>query len=454
MTKINDLRSYITALEVAGQLVRIKKQVDLTHELADVAATLVRSGGGAPLFENVHGSPWPIFSSGVANQKRAAIALGCPEKEIVDYMEHVLEPHNGIPPVIVKQAAWQENVQTGADIDVRKLPIPTHSRGDGGAFITAGVIISKDPLSGRGNLSYNRMLVMGPRNLGFNVNEWRHVRQFMESRDDPNAPFPIAIAIGLDPAIMIAAGVRTEMDELTIAGSIRGTGIEVCRGVTVDINIPAMAEIVIEGYVHPAQKKAEGPLAEFHGYHGELWQSPTFEVSAVHHRHNPIYQTIIPGWYEHIYIGNVLPREPLLRRFVRHINPQANVHIPPYANGFAAIIQIKRDNPGQPKNLAMAAMTAHINIRNVIVVDDDINIYDPADVLWAITNRVDWRQDVFQVPNAQGHEMDPVADIRGVATKLGIDATYKRERREYGTRVSYKMVDLSAYGEDHEIEQA
>ena len=175
-----------------------------------------------------------------------------------------------------------------------------------------------------------------------------------------------------------------------------------CRGVTVDVDIPATAEIVIEGYVHPAQKKAEGPLAEFHGYHGEMWESPTVEVTAVCHRNNPIYQTIIPGWYEHIYIGNVLPREPLLRRFVRHINPQANVHIPPYANGFAAIIQIKRDNPGEPKNLAMAAMTAHINIRNVIVVDEDINIYDAADVMWALTNRVDWRQDVFQVSICPG----------------------------------------------------
>ncbi len=410
MEKISDLRSYIVALETSGQLSRITKPVDLVYEMADVAATLVRNGGGAPLFENVNGSPWPIFASGVSNQKRAAIALGCGEDKIVDYMENVLEPNSGIAPVRVDSAKWLENVMTGDEIDVRQLPIPTHSRGDGGAFITGGVIISKDPISGRGNLSYNRMLVMGPRNFGFNVNEWRHVRTFMESREDPIAPFPIAIAIGLDPAIMIGAGVKTEEDELTIAGAIRGKGVPVCHGMTVDVDIPAMAELVIEGYVHPGVKKPEGPLAEFHGYHGELWESPTMEVTAVSHRHNPIYQTIIPGWYEHIYIGNVLPREPLLRRFVRHLNAEANVHIPPYSNGFAAIVQIKRDNPGQPKNLAMAAMAAHINIRNVIVVDEDINIYDPADVLWAITNRVDWQQDVFQVPNAQGHEMDPVAE--------------------------------------------
>jgi len=445
MTEIHDLRSFIAALEEAGELVRIKEAVGLEYELADVAATLVRQGGGAPLFENVEGSAWPIFSSGVANQKRAAIALGCDEEEIIDYMEHVLEPANGVDPAPVEDAGWKANVQTGDAIDIRGLPIPIHSRGDGGPFITGGVIVSKDPVSGRGNLSYNRMLVLGPHTFGFNVNEWRHVRMFMESRDEAMAPFPAAVAIGLDPAIMIGAGVRTEEDELTVAGAIRGRGIPVSRGVTVDVDVPAGAEIVVEGHIHPADTRPEGPLAEFHGYYGELWESPTFEVSAVCWRDDPIFQTIIPGWYEHIYIGNVLPREPLLRRFVRHINRSATVHIPPYANGFTAIIRFQRDNPGQPKNLAMAAMAAHVNIRNVIVVDEDVDIYDPADVMWAISNRVDWRLDTFTVPFAMGHEMDPTADNRGISTKLGIDATYKRERREYGERVQYDQVDVRQY---------
>ncbi|RME98450.1 MAG: UbiD family decarboxylase [Chloroflexi bacterium] len=445
MASIHNLRTFIAALEEAGQLARVRRPVSLVHELADVAATLARSGGGAPLFEAVQGSNWPIFAGGIANQKRAAIALGCAEPEIIDVMARVLEPANGIPPVPVESAVWQANVRTGADADVTQLPLPTHSRGDGGAFITGGVIVSKDPVTGRGNLSYNRMLRTGPRGFGFNVNEWRHVRQFMDSRPDPAAPFPIAVAIGLDPAIMIAAGVRTDEDELTIAGAIRGQGVPVRRGVTVDVDIPAEAEIVIEGLVHPAQTSPEGPLAEFHGYHGELWDSPTVEVTAVCWRDAPIFQTIIPGWYEHIYIGNVLPREPLLRKFVRHINPTANVHIPPYSNGFSAIVQMRRDNPGQPKNLALAAMTAHVNIKNVIVVDEDVNIYDPADVLWALTNRVDWSLDIFTVPGSQGHEMDPTANQRGVHTKIGIDATYKRERREYGSRVSYPPVDLSEY---------
>ncbi|HET6443203.1 MAG TPA: UbiD family decarboxylase, partial [candidate division Zixibacteria bacterium] len=164
------------------------------------------------------------------------------------------------------------------------------------------------------------------------------------------------------------------------------------------------------------------------------------------HRDQPIFQTIIPGHDEHIYIGNVLPREPLLLRFVRHVSQNVTgLHIPPYGNGFSVIVQAEKSNPGEPKNIAMAAFTAHVNIKKVIVVDPDVNIYDPSDVLWALTNRVDWSRDVFMVPGAQGHEMDPTADERGVHTKIGIDATYKPDRRDYGERIRYPEIDLEDY---------
>ncbi len=442
---ITDLRSHIAALEDAGAMSRISRSVELDLELSDVAAAMQRADAGAALFENVAGSPWPIFSGAVASQRLAAIALGCDVTEVVDRMGHALDAANGIETRAVDTAQWHANSVSGADVDLGMIPIPVHSRGDGGAFITGAVTVTKDPVSGRGNLSYNRMLRTGRNTLGFNVNEWRDVGTFMKNRPDPDAPFPVALAIGLDPAIMIAAGIRTPVDELLIAGSIRGTGVEVCRGVSADIDIPAAAEVVLEGFIHPAKREPEGPLAEFHGYLGEMWNSPTVEITAMSWRDNPIYQTIVPGWYEHIYIGNVLPREPLLRQFIRHLDPNADVHIPPYGNGFLAVISIDRDNPGTPRNLAMAAMTAHINIRNVVVVDRDVDVSQPSDVLWAITNRVHWSDDVFTVPHAQGHEMDPVADKRGVGVKVGIDATYKRERREYGERVAYAPVDLAKY---------
>ena len=442
---VDDLRSYIEALRDGGRLARVDREVSLEHELADVAAALERSGTGAGYFTNPIGSRWPIFSGAVSNRALAALALDCSSDEVIDRMEHALEPANGVATERVDSAAWHANSVLGDDVDLSVIPIPTHSRGDGGAFITGAVTVTKDPVSGRGNLSYNRMLRFDRNHLGFNVNEWRDVGTFMKSRPDPDAPFPVALAVGLDPAITIAAGVRTPIDELLIAGALRGHGIRVSKALTSDIDVPADAEIVIEGLIRPAERKPEGPLAEFHGYHGEQWNSPTVEVTAISWRNDPIYQTIIPGWYEHVFIGNVLPREPLLRRFVRHLDPAADVHIPPYGNGFLAVVQVDRDNPGQPKNLAMAAMTAHINIRNVIVVDRDVDIDEPSEILWALTNRVDWRHDIFVAPDAQGHEMDPVADQRGVSFKIGIDATYKRERREYGARVAYAPIDLSKY---------
>ncbi|MGD8397827.1 MAG: UbiD family decarboxylase, partial [Anaerolineae bacterium] len=264
MSEIHDLRSFIDCLEAASQLVRIKREVDLEYELADVAAALERRRRPAPLFEAVRGSPWPIFSSAVANQTRAALALDCKREEVVEVMRHALDPVNGIPPARADGAAWKANVVTGDDADVGKLPIPTHAVGDGGPFITGGVVVSKDPVSGRGNLSYNRMQVKGPRCFGFNVNEWRHVREFLDVQEAKDEPLEIAVAIGLDPAIMIAAGARYPDDELLIAGAIRRRGIPVSRGVTVDVDIPAEAEIVVEGYLGAHERNAEGPLAEFH----------------------------------------------------------------------------------------------------------------------------------------------------------------------------------------------
>jgi 2,5-furandicarboxylate decarboxylase 1 len=446
MPAIYNLRSFLRVLEDTGELIRVQHPVNLVHELADVAAALERRCHPAPLFENVQGSQWPIFSSAVANQTRAALALGCEKEKVTDTMRWALEPDNGIASIRVDDAPWKANRLTGEEIDIRHLPIPTHAIGDGGPFITGGVVVSKDPVSGRGNLSYNRMQVIGARTFGFNVNEWRHVRQFLDIQEAQAAPLPIAVAIGLDPAIMIAAGARYADDELLIAGAIRGEGVKVCRGVTTDVQIPAEAEIVIEGYLAPHERQDEGPLAEFHGYFGELWNSPVFHVTAVCWRDDPIFQTIIPGWNEHVYLGNVLPREPLLLNHVQHVSRNVTgLHIPPHSSGFTAIVAIEKSNPGEPKNVAMAAFTAHVNIKWCIVVDPDVDIYDPADVMWALTTRVDWSRDIFLVPGSQGHEMDPTADARGVHTKIGVDATSDKGRRDYAGRVRYRPVDLSKY---------
>jgi len=451
MKKIQDLRGFIDLLSANGKLTNIEKEVNLVHELADVAATLARQSGKGVLFQKFINESnqynWKLFANAVVDASTAALALNCGVSDIIDRMSHALDVGNGINPVVSdEKPAWMENILTGDEIDLWRLPIPTHGLHDGGPFITGGVVVTKDPISGRGNLSYNRMQVLGKKTFGFNVNEWRHVMQFYKVQQAKGEGLQVAVVIGIDPAISIAGGARYDGDELAIAGAIRGEPVKVHKGVSVDIDIPVNAEIVIEGYLPPVIRQKEGPLAEFHGYYGELWESPIFEVTAICYRNEPIFQTIVPGWDEHIYIGNVLPREPLLLKFVKHVSQNVTgLHIPPYGNGFSAIVQIKKSNPGEPYNVAMGAFTAHVNIKQVIVVDPDVNIHDPADVLWAITNRVDWSRDFFLVPHSQGHEMDPTADMRGVHTKIGIDATYKPERRDYGERIRYPMVDLNKY---------
>jgi 2,5-furandicarboxylate decarboxylase 1 len=450
MSAVHDLRSFIAVLESAGQLARVRRPVSLKQELATVAAALERSGGAAPLFEcpqfvEGEGHEWPVFSSGVATHERTALALGCSREEVINVMGRALDPANAIPPQRGAEAAWKANVLQGDEIDIRRLPIPWHAEHDGGPFITGGVMVSKDPESGRGNLSYNRMQIQGPRRFGCNMNEWHDIYRYMAVAEKRGQPLECAMSIGLDPAIMISGACTYDGDEILIAGAIRGEGVPVAKGVTVDVDIPAEAEIVIEGHLLPGVRKEEGPLAEFHGYFGEPWNSPVFEVTAVCFRDKPIFQTVIPGWNEHVYLGNVLPREPLLLRFVRHITKNVHaLHLAPYANGFMAIVQIDKRNPGEPHNAAMAVFTAHVNPHMCIVVDTDVDIYDPADVLWALTSRVDWEHDIFTVPMAQGHEMDPVLDHRGMGTKIGIDATEKG-RRGYGRRVRYNPVDLSKY---------
>ena len=460
MTEIYDLRSFIHLLDAHGQLARISKPVSIIHEAADIGATCERTGGPAPLFEQLTGAGaaddlpvdftgWRLFSSAVANQERVALALDCDRAGVTSTVARATDPQNAIAPAHTEHAEWKRHVVTDPhEIDVRRLPIPKHAVGDGGRFITGGVTVSKHPETGIANLGYNRMEILGPRTLGMNINQWRDVQRSHAAAEARGRPLGVAIAIGLDPALSIAAGCKYEGDETQIAGAIRGKAVEVTRGITVDVDtIPAHAEVVIEGHILPGARREEGPLAEFHGYYGEPWNSPVFEVTAIGYRDEPIFQTIVPGWNEHIYIGNVLPREPLLHRFVAHVSRNVRaVHIPPYTNGFLVVVQLgAKANMGEPRNVALGAFAAHPNFRICAVVDSDVNIYDPSDLMWALTTRVDWGRDVFTVPNAQGHEMDPANDSKGIGTKIGIDATFDKGRRPYGTRVSYPMVELARY---------
>ena len=259
MGRIHNLRDFIAVLEQHGQLQRIKKPVSLQHELANVAATIQRQGRGASIFMAPEESPWPIFAGAVGSPELAALALECELADVTACMEYALDPVNAISPRSTADTVWKANKIIGDQVDLNKIPIPIHGAHDGGPFITGGITLAKDPISGRGNCSYNRMQVLGPQTLGFNVNEWRHVMQFYKFQEAKEEPLEIAIAIGVDPAISIAAGARYDDDELCIAGAMRGAGVPVSKGLTVDVMIPSEAEIVIEGRLIPHERRKEGP---------------------------------------------------------------------------------------------------------------------------------------------------------------------------------------------------
>ena len=443
MAEIHDLRSYLDALRAKGELAEIKKEVDPVHEIGSVIATLERKHGPAAYFSNVKGYSIPLTGGLLADHQKIAVALDCQTGEITDKLEAILD--NPVEPVSIEKPLCQEIVLQGADADLTALPIPTHAPEDGGPFITAGVVVGKDPETGRQNLSFQRMHIKGKDRMGLMINEWRHLRGFLDKAEAAGKPMPIAVAIGVDPVLMIAAGFRYDGDEIELAGAMRGRPMEVARCITNDIMVPAHAEFVIEGEVLPGVREEEGPLAEFTGHYGLLWKSPAVRITAITHRKNPIWQTLNGASFEHINLGNTLPREPLLRRMTRYVSTNVtDVHIPPYGSGFLALVQINKSNEGEPKNVAMAAMTSYVNIKNVIVVDRDVNIHDPSDVLWAFSNRVNPREDIFIVSNSQGHELDPCSDETGVQHKMGIDATLPKNRKELKKAV-YPMVDLAEY---------
>jgi len=443
MGEINDLRSFLKVLKENNQLMTIDKQVNLKWELGSILATLERMEGKAAYFSKIKGYSIPVVGGLLASHKRIALALGCKVDEISEKLECALD--NPIKPLVVDDAPFMENVIIGDRVDLRKIPIPIHAPKDGGSFITAGVTVSKGLNNNRQNLSFQRLHIKDKNKTGIMINEWRHLKEFLDSAEAVGKPLPIAIAVGVDPVIMIAAGVRYEGDEIEIAGGLRGRAIEVAKCHTCNIYVPANTEFVIEGEIIPKVREEEGPLAEFTGHYGNISKSPIFKVKAICYRNNPIWQTLNGGSFEHINLGNVLPREPLLKKFTTYVSKNVkNVHIPPYGSGFLAVISLEKKNPGEAKNVALAAMTSHINIKNVIVVDPDVDIYSPAEIMWALSTRVDPKKDIFYIPYSQGHELDPASDERGVQTKMGIDATLWEEKKNL-EKVVYKKIDLNNY---------
>ena len=437
-----DLRRFLEVVRAAGEFHEIRRPVDPVRELGAVLNACERAGKAA-YFHSVKESTMPVVGALLSSQSRIALALECAVADVQARMAAATEKPMKFESQKGK-APCQEVVVDKPDL--ARLPIPTHSPLDAGAFITAGVVIARDPESGRHNLSYNRMQIYGADRTGISMNIWRHIKAFFDKIEPKGQNLPFCVALGPDPVVMMAAAFRYNGDEYEVAGSLRRSPIPVVRALTCDVMVPATAEIILEGEVLAGERQMEGPMAEFTGHYSGADPKHVARITRITHRANPIFQTMNGGGYEHVSVGNMITREPLLERFVKHISPRVKaVHLPPYSGGFTALIALDNPQPGEARNVALAAMAAHVNFKTVIVVDADVDIFDPADVMWALSTRARWDRGFAVIPGAHTNELDPSSDEHGIVGKAIIDATLPAEKRARYRKVAYPPVDLKNY---------
>jgi len=417
---MKSMREWLEVLEPAGLLRRVKREVRLEHELAALGKKA--DGRFALLFENVKGARMPVVAGLASSREMFARALAVRSDKVVERFAAAQDAPRGC--ITVSRAVAPVKEVVDLDVDLRKLPIPVHHEKDGGAYITAGVLLAQDPRTGIGNLSIHRLQVLGPNRLGILILP-RHLSHFHRAAEEAGKPLEVAIAIGLDPILLLASQAITPLgvDERTIASALYAEPLELVRGETVDLDVPAHAEIVLEGKLLPKAREIEGPFGEYPKYYGPASPKPIVEVTAVTTRRSPIYQTIVPATMEHLLLGS-LPREGGMLRVIRGAVPNTiNVHLTPGGTcRYHAVISIDKRNEGEAKNAMFAAFSSSQEVKRVVVVDKDVDIFDPIDVEWAIATRFQAGRDLVVVERALGNKLDPSSDD-GISDKMGLDAT-------------------------------
>lgn len=428
-----DLREFLSALESSGELVRVRAEVDPDQEIAAICRRAGRSGGGpALLFEQVRGHDMPVVANVWGTRRRYAFMLGTSEDRLYEtWTERV--GAKGVPTEFVEQAPSQQVVYTGDAVDLTKLPVPIWNEKDAGRYLTSAACLAQDPETGVRNSGVYRMLILGPDRTTLCVNPARPIMRYRPKYARQGRRTPAAIVIGGDPVFSAAAAAPFPdgVDELEMAGALRGAPIEMTRAKTIDLAVPATAEIVLEGELLD-ETHTDGPFGEFHGYYGKPMDVPVFHVTALTHRKDPIFQGVDLGVppTEYQVFGN-LPFEFEVRRQVGLPGTITGLALVDGASRFVAIVSIRKETGGQGKAVG-AAVLANPKaeaIRTVIVVDDDIDPYDPQAVYWALGTRFDPACDVEMLHDMPGNRLDPMmrAEERTSkqfrVTKLILDAT-------------------------------
>jgi len=421
-----DFRSFLKEMEDTkeGGFIRIQKEIDTRYELAAIV-TKLEQARQIPLlfFEKVKGHIMPVVVNCYADRGRVARGFGVSKGELTSRVDQAYR--QPIPPVEVPHAPVQEEVYHGAAVDLTRLPAMVYHNTDAAPYITAGIVFAKDPEGGAYNLSYNRLMVKGRDRLGIFMTVGKHLNSIFLKMEKQKKPLEIAVSIGNHPAWAIGALAigPYEENELGIIGGLKGSPLEMVKCQTVDLLVPAGAEIILEGEIEPGVREPEGPFGEFTGYATAPGNNPVVCVKTITQRHNPIYQDICGGSHrEHLTMATI-PMEANYFRVIKGAVPE--VEAVRMAAPFTLVISLRKKYEGQARTALIAAFGADLYLKHAIVVDYDIDISDLQQVFWAMATRVQASRDIFIIPRSRGSSLDPSAEPLGVVDKMGIDATAK-----------------------------
>jgi 4-hydroxy-3-polyprenylbenzoate decarboxylase len=468
--KYRDLRDFIAQLEKTGELKRITVEIDPYLEMTEICHRVLKQGGPAILFENPKNSNIPVLCNLFGTTKRVAMGMGAKDiselrgiGELLAYLKEP-EPPKGmkdafdkIPvfkqvlnmtPKVVTSPACQETVLQGDEIDLSLYPIQTCWPGDAAPLITWPLVITKGPNKSRQNLGIYRQQVIAKNKV---IMRWLTHRggalDFKEwQKANPDKPFPIAVALGADPATILGAvtPVPDTLSEYGFAGLLRGSKTEVAQCLTSELQVPASAEIVLEGFIYPNETAKEGPYGDHTGYYNEVDEFPVFTVERITQRHNPIYHSTYTGRPpdEPAILGVALNEVfvPILQKQFPEI---IDFYLPPEGCSYRmAVISMKKQYAGHAKRVMLGTwsyLRQFMYTKFVIVVDDDINVRNWEDVIWAITTRMDPARDLTILENTPIDYLDFASPVSGLGSKVGFDATNKwpgETNREWGKTIS------------------
>jgi len=434
------LRSFVAAYREAhpSEVVTVREPVSLEHDvMALVLEYERRRRWPILLFEQIAGHDIPIVANVVASRRALAFALGVEEGALAaEYARRIKEP---IKPVVLADAPFREHVVTGEALDLGRLPIPYYFPGDAGRYLTAGMLVARDPETGVETEGYHRFQLKGRDRMGVSLHSRRRMFEHQRRAEARGEPLPCAVVLGLHPVVSMGslAYPPPDVGKFEVVGGLLGEPLEVAPCTTIDLHVPAAAEIVIEGEILPGVREPEGPFGEFTGYFSRRSTEHVFVARAISRRARPWFQSIGSGRAgDHITTLGLVREAEIMNAVARVVPNVSAVHVPlSGTSSFTAYVAIRQSRPGEAKHVIPIVLGVDHYLKFVIVVDDDIDVFDESDVLWAVATRMQADRDLVVIAGSLGAMLDPSADDRGITAKLGIDAT-----RPFGREFPEKLV--------------